>query len=486
MSQNNEGLDVVLVAPTDKELTATLTRAVKAANSRCRTARVELSEPTAAELRRSLVAEPEGQRQWLGGPCDRDLRSALAVAWWTDRLGRKHVRIKGARWKFGYDRHAEKNILCPHAEDRPPVWMVYPDLIYLAGSLVLAACPCGVAGTLDAIGWMGDRCAACHDRAEEDQALPGWQRIAPWKVQYNSIEAVSFSPDNCLLAACTITSGPHVRDLATGESRNWKGGGFVLETDLAFLADGNLAVAHGREVVILDPRKLDRHDGFQRDGSFSRLTPSADGALLATAGSGMWVWDLRSGEQRFPISSAGTRGGPYCVVFHPDGHSLVVGWSDRTIRWWRTERGTEGATWAVPGPQGGGVQELAISPDGRYLASLVADKTNNLHIWDPATGKVLATWTLDRKGYHPNSGMRLIAFAPDGRTLAASERDGILKFWDVVAGDDPVSLGSDPGGEIHTLAFSPDGRWLATGDQRSMVKLWPWQALLAAARAGKA
>src|SRR4051812_21842995 len=110
MSQLKDGHDAILVGPSKQQLTEALSQAVKAANARCRTALVPWSPQESAAF--WLAAEPEGWRQWLGGPPgprDRDHRSALAVAWWTDRLGRRHVRVKGARWSFSYDEEALKN-----------------------------------------------------------------------------------------------------------------------------------------------------------------------------------------------------------------------------------------------------------------------------------------------------------------------------------------------------------------------------------------
>src|SRR5262245_38444985 len=170
--------------------------------------------------------------------------------------------------------------------------MIYPDLISLTGKdedqHALAACPCGVAGTLDAIGWMGDRCAACHDRSEEGQELPGWRRIAPWKIGYNAVAAVAFSPDSQMVAAVPGGWQPlAIRDLETAATRTWKPKRQEWgEIDLAFLPDGNLLVAHTDEVLILDPHKFTRRGRFVADPGLGWITRSADGALVLTSAGG--------------------------------------------------------------------------------------------------------------------------------------------------------------------------------------------------------
>jgi WD40 repeat protein len=496
MSQQHEPFEVLLVAPSEAELNESLTQAVNAANARCRNALVQLSPIAREDTVRAMASRPEGTRQKLGGqggPREAE-RSAVAVAWWADRLGRRHVRVKGARRKFPHGPDADRNILNPRTESRPPVWMLYPDLIYVTGTgedqRVLAACPCGMVGDLDAIGWMGDRCAACHDRTEEGQALPDWQRIAPWSLKSGSVSAVSFSPEGNLVGAAACGGASVVvHDLATGETRTREGDrhgyGLPVEQELAFLPDGNLAIGLEQDILILDPHTFDLHRSFKTGISIRRVAWSPGGNLLTVSGpsSDMSVWDLHTGEQRFEVAGRDAQPRPCSSVFTPDGKSLVTGWWGGSIHWWKVPRGTAGPTWTVPGATAAlGVVELAIAPDGRTLASLTTAVASNLHLWDTSNGTVLATHTVDRKGYNPHWGMRLLAFSPDGRTLVSSERAGGLKFWDMTSAARPVSLASHPDWEIRTLTFSPDGRWLAVGDQLGTVKLWPWQALLAAAR----
>jgi WD40 repeat protein len=64
-----------------------------------------------------------------------------------------------------------------------------------------------------------------------------------------------------------------------------------------------------------------------------------------------------------------------------------------------------------------------------------------------------------------------LAFTPDGKLLATSGDDRLVKFWDVASGKQAFSL-SGHQGRITAIAFSPDGRTLATGSEDLSLKLW--------------
>ncbi|MCE9619674.1 MAG: protein kinase [Planctomycetes bacterium] len=117
---------------------------------------------------------------------------------------------------------------------------------------------------------------------------------------------------------------------------------------------------------------------------------------------------------------------------------------------------------AVFNGHGDHVRCLAISPDGRTLASASADKS--IRLWDMANGKQLA----DLEGHA--SVVNSVAFSPDGRTLASASDDKTVRLWEVAGGKQLVELGEH---EIwvNGVAFSPDGRTLASAGNKS-IKLW--------------
>ncbi|HXZ70479.1 MAG TPA: hypothetical protein VEH31_06320, partial [Streptosporangiaceae bacterium] len=66
----------------------------------------------------------------------------------------------------------------------------------------------------------------------------------------------------------------------------------------------------------------------------------------------------------------------------------------------------------------------------------------------------------------------VVAFSPDGKTLATSSQDGLVRLWDVATGrqiGDPLAGQSS---EVGALVFSPDGKTLAAGSFDDTVRLW--------------
>ena len=73
-------------------------------------------------------------------------------------------------------------------------------------------------------------------------------------------------------------------------------------------------------------------------------------------------------------------------------------------------------------------------------------------------------------GTHNDAALGL-AFRPgDGRLLATSGTNGVVKLWDIASGHGRDLRGHT--GDVYGVAFSPDGTRLATASGDPSVKLW--------------
>jgi WD40 repeat protein len=111
----------------------------------------------------------------------------------------------------------------------------------------------------------------------------------------------------------------------------------------------------------------------------------------------------------------------------------------------------------------GDVMGLAFSPDGRILASTGDDRV--VRLWDLASARSLALLE------DHTDGVRALAFSPDGGTLASAGNDRVVRLWDPTSARSLAALGGHTG-QVLGLAFSPDGRILASAGGDDTLRLW--------------
>ena len=227
--------------------------------------------------------------------------------------------------------------------------------------------------------------------------------------------AVALSPDGTQLAIAwqsmtgvNIGNNIHVFDVSSGTEKSTCTGHTSLVGGLTFSPDGKTLISTAWDYTI---RKWDMATG-QQSASWPVTLTGMKIALFAT--------------------------GAEPLMYSIDGKSLVVAGAGNGFEIRDASTGSVRTTATI---QADGVEKVAFSPDGTLVAAagntypqstgLIAlmgmggDTEGTAGIWDAATGKLFVT--LQQNG----PGIQSLAFSPDGKWIAVGDENGMISIWDV-------------------------------------------------------
>jgi WD40 repeat protein len=312
------------------------------------------------------------------------------------------------------------------------------------------------------------------------------------------VRALAFSPDGRLLATGSENGEVILWDAAGGRRLAQLPGHQWYVDALAFSPDGASLATGGLDKTVrlwdVPTRRLKLSLPGHADLLWTHAL-SPDGRLLAVGTTARvsphpgvaWLWDLRTG--RLTATLRGHEDSVRQIRFSPDGRTLATvsekwqgkpgQWLTRSeVRLW--DPGTGRLKGLLPSTPAEDIMGslLAFSPDGRSLAVATSAggmqnrrrvTSGEIQLWDVTTRRLKATM----RGHTDQ--IRVLSFSPDSNILASAGHDRTARLWDVASGRERAILG----GHMHfvtQVAFSPDGKTLATGSGRSRsageVKLW--------------
>jgi WD40 repeat protein len=444
------------------------------------------------------MAAVEGVRRWMGAAAPApgtlsERATLLGVAWWTDPLARKHVRVASRRVESFSDHYG--NCFVPGRTTRPPLWLVHSERLFLrtvpgGQPKVRALCGCGASGPPEALGWMGTTCGPCHDHQEEFGA-PLARAGLPLQLGFHEkgVRGVAWSESGRTVVAAGDEGVVRFWDPAAGTLRKERRNEVTEGSPVAWACNGRHAILASYHVPC---QGWHAEDGAEArdlplpEQGYDLLALSPDGQTLAAANyHQVEIWSVP--RRKTAVQESAIDISPTWLAFAADCRSLAIG--TREGSWHIVDAMTGDALTPEVNPlplsEAGEVLAIAFSPGKQTIVvSLQLGNAMAVGVTVPAgrlEGRLeVFDWAKNHVAtlYQGTGIATALAFSPDGKTLAAGSTDALLRFWEMPEGRPLGSLEWHLG-TVQALAFSPDGQWLLSGGTDGFVRLWPWKRLLA-------
>jgi WD40 repeat protein/serine/threonine protein kinase len=314
-----------------------------------------------------------------------------------------------------------------------------------------------------------------------------------------AFDHMTVSPNGKWIAAADDDLSLRVWDVKTGQTRHvfrtktWPAHSLAFSPDETQLAAGN-----DDATVMLWDLETGKEVGTYRGhtGSVMALCFSPNGQRLISLGMDGEVktWDARRGPEVLVLKP---RQGAWSAAVSPDGRLVAMSSTDGWLRVCDPESGK--VLWRNPWRGREYSYQAAFSPDGAYLAEGIdAWDRGGVALWDmaaafqlqprpvarlvaqsygaetllqplapvamlqvdppvqvrPLPAKVGGNWAVPAPGF-------VLAYSPDGKHVATSGQERLVRVWNVATGQEVYKLGPH-NRSVTGLAFSRDCRLLVS------------------------
>ena len=180
--------------------------------------------------------------------------------------------------------------------------------------------------------------------------------------------------------------------------------------------------------------------------------------VSGSADSTVRIWDASTGRERAQLK--GHEGAVLGVAISRSVDSVASGGADGTVRLWDIDSSTETHCLRQHSAR---VLDVVFSPDGRQIVSVSEDGL--VLVWDTVSGKVVQ----EHRGH--DAPVLSVAYCPTGHWFASGSADKTIRVWHEQRNAEHLCL-TGHGDWVRAITFSADGRHLASASLDRTIRIW--------------
>ncbi len=301
--------------------------------------------------------------------------------------------------------------------------------------------------------------------------------------QTRSIDQVLFSPDSRMIVTAGGPEGLKFWDASSGRLiRVSNEEPFKWSRSVAFSPDGRVVASTSSQTISLSdagngkrlPVEIGRQDAYS-----VAVAPIGADRWLVVGPRGITTWDAVT-WQMLQAYEAKPGSAAYSEQFFATDRGgrllLATNAGDLEMKIWDVGAGAllRAQNWGAKPPGEGPcatcasfhLEEVTLSPDGRWLAAIMWGDHTVIRVWDVASGRLVHSLKSLAQPYRAANMMR---FSADSRFLIASSYDANtanwIRYWNMESGQQtrafPLPKTKAGYAESGNFTFSPDGRSFA-------------------------